>query len=86
MRKFEALRELRGHSRTVNHEPYAADTRSLLPRLVNVFLHTWDLGWTSFGGPGVQFQIFRKRFVDGENGNVQWVDSKVVSLLVLAQV
>ncbi len=32
----------------------------------------WYLGFTSFGGPAVHFQIFRKQFVD----NLKWLDDQ----------
>lgn len=32
----------------------------------------WDLGFTSFGGPPVHFQIYHKRFVDG----YKWIDEQ----------
>jgi chromate transport protein ChrA len=35
-----------------------------------VFAHYWDLGFTSFGGPGVHVVILRRRFVD----KLKWVD------------
>lgn len=52
---------------------------SLLSRLVDVFLRTWDLGFTAFGGPPVHFGIFHKRFVEGTTGE-KWVDEQTVSL------
>ncbi|KAL2846411.1 chromate transporter-domain-containing protein [Aspergillus pseudoustus] len=41
-------------------------------RLLDVFLKTWDLGFTAFGGPPVHFQILHKRFVEKE----KWVDEQ----------
>lgn len=51
---------------------------SLLSRLVDVFLRTWDLGFTAFGGPPVHFRIFHQRFVEGKTGE-KWVDEQTVS-------
>ncbi|KAF8057609.1 chromate transporter [Lyophyllum atratum] len=45
------------------------------PRLLDVFLATYDLGFTSFGGPPVHFQIFHRRFVDG-SGQTPWIDEQ----------
>ncbi|OJJ01789.1 hypothetical protein ASPVEDRAFT_192075 [Aspergillus versicolor CBS 583.65] len=44
----------------------------LLGRLGEVVRHTWYLGFTSFGGPPVHFQIFHARFVEQE----KWVDEQ----------
>ncbi|KAL5341202.1 chromate transporter-domain-containing protein [Aspergillus crustosus] len=44
----------------------------LTSRLLDVFLKTWDLGFTSFGGPPVHFQILHRRFVEKE----KWVDEQ----------
>ena len=46
-------------------EPYTANTEPLVHRLVTVFLATFDLGFTAFGGPPVHFQIIHRRFVEG---------------------
>lgn len=54
------------------------NTDSLLSRLVDVFLRTWDLGFTSFGGPPVHFQILHARFVEGKGGKEKWVDEQTV--------
>lgn len=51
---------------------------SLLSRLLDVFLRTWDLGFTAFGGPPVHFRIFHQRFVEGKTGE-KWVDEQTVS-------
>lgn len=51
-----------------------AETK-LFPRLRDVFLRTWDLGFTSFGGPPVHFQILHRRFVDGM-GKTPWIDEQ----------
>jgi chromate transport protein ChrA len=48
-------------------------------RLLDVFLRTWDLGFTAFGGPNVHFQIFYRRFVDSSGAKTPWVDEQTVS-------
>ncbi|PPQ77389.1 hypothetical protein CVT25_010971 [Psilocybe cyanescens] len=55
--------------------PYQANTSKLTARLLDVFLRTWDLGFTAFGGPPVHFQIFHRRFVDGM-GKTPWIDEQ----------
>jgi len=52
--------------------------KSLLSRLVDVFLRTWDLGFTAFGGPPVHFQILHARFVEGQGDKEKWVDEQTV--------
>lgn len=43
----------------------------------------WDLGFTSFGGPPVHFQILHRRFVEGLGfgGGSKWIDEQTVSYL-----
>ena len=58
-------------------------TRASMPSLVkssllDVFLRTWYLGFTSFGGPVVHFQIFHRMFVEGQN---PWLDEQTVRVL-----
>jgi hypothetical protein len=53
---------------------------SLSTRLIEVFLRTWDLGLTAFGGPPVHFQIIYNRFVEGKGGN-KWIDEQTVSCI-----
>ncbi|KAB8230359.1 putative chromate ion transporter [Aspergillus alliaceus] len=48
----------------------------LSSRLLDVFLRTWDLGFTSFGGPPVHFRILHERFVQGKGGKEKWVDEQ----------
>ncbi|TGZ78937.1 chromate ion transporter-like protein [Ascodesmis nigricans] len=48
----------------------------LFDRLLDVFVRTYDLGFTAFGGPPVHFQILHKRFVDG-NGKAPWIDEQI---------
>ncbi|KAI4717750.1 chromate ion transporter-like protein [Aureobasidium sp. EXF-10727] len=52
------------------------NTRHLLFRLADVFLRTWDLGFTAFGGPPVHFQILHQRFVESKGGYTAWVDDQ----------
>ena len=44
--------------------------------LLGVLRHTWFLGFTSFGGPVVHFQIFHRKFVQGPN---PWLTESMVS-------
>ena len=53
-----------------------AGKKSLLERCIDVGVHTWDLGFTAFGGPPVHFQILQGRFVAG----VGWVDEQSVGV------
>ena len=55
------------------------DEQSLSSRLVDIFLRTWDLGFTAFGGPPVHFRIFHQRFVEGKTGE-KWVDEQTVNI------
>jgi hypothetical protein len=50
----------------------------LLSRLTDVFLRTWYLGFTSFGGPVVHFQIFHRLFVQGSN---PWINEQTVRIV-----
>ncbi|PPR04029.1 hypothetical protein CVT24_010605 [Panaeolus cyanescens] len=68
-----------GPSRLDNASPYEANTSKLTHRLLDVFLRTYDLGFTSFGGPPVHFQIFHRRFVDGL-GKAPWINEQTVRL------
>jgi len=58
--------------------PYEPNTSKLTTRLLDVFLRTFDLGFTAFGGPPVHYQIFHRRFVDGL-GKTPWIDEQTVS-------
>ena len=60
-------------------DAYQAMKGSLGPRLWEIVASFWDLGFTSFGGPAVHFQILRKRFVDAGNGRIPWIDDQTVS-------
>lgn len=74
---FHFLRERSRDHHNTNH----ANHDKLLRRLFDVFLRTWDLGFTAFGGPNVHFQILYQRFVVGSSGKVPWVDEQTVSNL-----
>lgn len=50
----------------------------LSSRLLDIFLRTWDLGFTAFGGPPVHFQILHSRFVEGKSDKEKWVDEQTV--------
>jgi hypothetical protein len=63
--------------------PYQPNTSKLATRLVDVFLRTYDLGFTAFGGPPVHFQIFHRRFVDGL-GKTPWIDEETVRTYTLS--
>ncbi|KAM5441415.1 hypothetical protein MferCBS31731_003486 [Microsporum ferrugineum] len=53
------------------------NNRNALPsRLLDVFLSTWDLGFTSFGGPPVHFRILHDRFVEGKGVSEKWIDEQ----------
>ncbi|KAL4993621.1 chromate transporter-domain-containing protein [Aspergillus recurvatus] len=62
-RKWQSYQGATGHT--------GAET-PLLGRLSEVVRQTWYLGFTSFGGPPVHFQIFHARFVEKE----KWVDEQ----------
>ncbi|KAF8165509.1 chromate transporter-domain-containing protein [Crassisporium funariophilum] len=65
--------------------PYQANTSKLSSRLLDVFLRTYHLGFTAFGGPPVHFQIFHRRFVDGM-GKTPWIDEQTFQeLFALSQ-
>ena len=56
------------------------NTPALPTRLLDAFLRTADLGFTSFGGPNVHFQIFHRRFVEGVGGRRPWIDEQTVGI------
>lgn len=58
---------------------YQANNGKLLRRLQDVFIRTWDLGFTAFGGPPVHFRILHQRFVEGR-GKTPWLDEQTVSI------
>lgn len=57
-----------------------AGQEKLRQRLLDVLQRTWDLGFTSFGGPNVHFQIFYRRFVDTSGAKTPWIDEQTVSV------
>lgn len=61
--------------------------KPLPTRLLDVFLRTWDLGFTAFGGPPVHFQILHSRFVEGKGDKEKWVDEQTVrfSIILMAR-
>lgn len=78
--QLSALRALRRRVKasSVRADREHSNRKSLPSRLVDVFLRTWDLGFTAFGGPPVHFQILHSRFVEGEGGKEKWVDEQTV--------
>jgi hypothetical protein len=73
------LSSLRALNRRLQDRAAEGERKSLGSRLAEVFLRTWYLGFTSFGGPPVHFQIFHQKFVEGRHGP-KWVDEQTVSL------
>lgn len=78
LRKISELRALTHRVRESSASPQGNST-SLAERLIDVFIRTWDLGFTAFGGPPVHFQIMHQRFVEGKGGKEKWVDEQTVS-------
>lgn len=78
-RHLSRLRDLARQSPS-DSTPLQGNHNSLPNRLADVFLRTWDLGFTAFGGPPVHFQILHQRFVDGKGGKQKWVDEETVRL------
>jgi len=74
-RHLSRLRDLARQSPS-DSTPLQGNHNSLPNRLADVFLRTWDLGFTAFGGPPVHFQILHQRFVDGKGGKQKWVDEE----------
>ncbi len=71
---FQAVRDYTRDERNA----HSANTQKILWRLGDVFLRTWDLGFTAFGGPPVHFRIAHQRFVEGKNGKTPWIDEQIV--------
>ncbi|XPS71388.1 hypothetical protein M3J09_003577 [Ascochyta lentis] len=69
---------LRARARAQRSASLQANTSKLQWRLTEVFIRTWDLGFTAFGGPPVHFQILHRRFVEGSGygGGSKWVDEQ----------
>ena len=53
-------------SSSPSHSTPDNDAKGLKPRLWDIFVRMWDLGFTAFGGPPVHFQILHRRFVEGK--------------------
>jgi hypothetical protein len=49
-------------------------------RLFDVFLRTWHLGITAFGGPPVHYTIIHCRFVENQDDYAPWLDERMVNL------
>lgn len=60
-----------------------ANRNSLSLRLFDVFLRTWHLGATSFGGPPVHYAIIHRQFVEEHNGHAPWLDERTVNQAIL---
>lgn len=75
-RSLKTLRALLSRKRDNSEMTLLGSTLSA--RLVEVFLRTWDLGLTAFGGPPVHFRIIYNRFVEGKGGS-KWIDEQTVS-------
>lgn len=80
-RKLSSLRALNRQSRDPSTS-FQGNHKSLPNRLADVFVRTWDLGFTAFGGPPVHFQIMHQRFVEGRGGKQKWVDEQTVTWIV----
>ncbi|PVH90692.1 putative chromate ion transporter [Periconia macrospinosa] len=74
-RKLSSLRALARQARDPSTS-FQGNHKSLPIRLADVFVRTWDLGFTAFGGPPVHFQILHQRFVEGRGGKQKWVDEQ----------
>ncbi|KAF2110010.1 chromate transporter [Lophiotrema nucula] len=72
---LDIWRAVREQTRDQRYE-LKANEKSLVWRLSDVFARTWDLGFTSFGGPPVHFQILHQKFVDGKGGKTKWIDEQ----------
>ncbi|KAI8937744.1 hypothetical protein NX059_005444 [Plenodomus lindquistii] len=71
------LSSLRTQMRTKRGVALQANTEKLGWRLADIFSNMWDLGFTSFGGPPVHFQILHRRFVDGQGHfGSKWIDEQ----------
>lgn len=76
------INALRSHTRSQCNNSFQANTERLQWRLAELFVWTWDLGLTAFGGPPVHFQILHRRFVEGVgfSGGSKWIDEQTVSV------
>jgi hypothetical protein len=77
------ISSMRAHIRSQRNNSFQANTEKLEWRLAEIFVRTWDLGFTAFGGPPVHFQILHRRFVEGVGfgGGSKWIDEQTVSML-----
>lgn len=57
---------------------YEPNKGKLQSRMLDVVQRTFDLGFTSFGGPPVHFRTLYRRFVSDAGGRVPWVDEQTV--------
>jgi hypothetical protein len=73
---------LRSHTRSQRNISFQANTERLQWRLAELFVRTWDLGFTAFGGPPVHFQILHRRFVEGVgfSSGSKWIDEQTVRI------
>jgi hypothetical protein len=79
---FSIFNSVRAHARSQRNDSFQANTQSLKWRLAELFVRTWDLGFTAFGGPPVHFQILHRRFVQGIGFGAggKWIDEQTVSV------
>lgn len=72
------ISSLRAHTRSQRDNSFQANTERLGWRIMEIFVRTWDLGFTAFGGPPVHFQILHRRFVEGVGfgGGCKWIDEQ----------
>nr|OQO30260.1 hypothetical protein B0A51_01808 [Rachicladosporium sp. CCFEE 5018] len=76
------LSELRTTLRKWQHMFQPTGDRISKIAVVDMLAHNWWLGFTSFGGPSVHFQIFRRLYVE----KYQWLDeSQYAELFALCQ-
>ncbi|PGH18937.1 hypothetical protein AJ80_04264 [Polytolypa hystricis UAMH7299] len=70
------FRAVRSYDVNNSRDAYQANNDKLLLRFQDVVYRTWHLGFTSFGGPPVHFQILYQKFVDGVGGKTPWIDEQ----------
>jgi hypothetical protein len=82
MRLASIISSMRAHTHSHLNNSFQANTEKLEWRLAEMFVRTWDLGFTAFGGPPVHFQILHRRFVEGVGfgGGSKWIDEQTVSM------
>ena len=82
------ISSFRAQTHTQRSNPLQANTEKLGWRLAEVFVRVWDLGFTSFGGPPVHFQILHRRFVEGVGfgSGSKWIDEQTVSTRAMFKV